>query len=329
MFSKGKVSSVSYEDLSNISEVEVAAHYFNVSSIPALISSPFRVDKNPSFSLYSPAKNEINYIDFSTGESGKIWTLLKKLWNCSYAEVAKRVKEDLKDNSFNNINVSASNRKQTIRINPLKELLCKTRNWEKHDIEYWESYGISLKWLKYADVYPISHKIIKDEDKTYVYKADKHAYAFAEFKENKLTLKIYQPFNKNGFKWANRHNKSIISLWTKVPKTGQKICICASLKDALCLWANTGIPSIALQGEGYSMSNSAINDLKTRYKEIYICFDNDEAGLKDAEKLSKTTGFVNVVLPKFKEGKDISDYYKYLGNKELFKETLLKLFNYD
>ena len=183
-----------------------------------------------------------------------------------------------------------------------------------------------MKWLKYADVYPISHKIVIKDNKSYAFGADRYAYAYVEFKEGRTTLKIYQPFNKNGFKWSNRHDRSVISLWTKVPKEGDKICICSSLKDALCLWANTGIPSLAIQGEGYGMSDTAINELKRRFNKIYICLDNDEAGLKDGVHLANKTGFINVVIPQFKGGKDISDLYKVLGNKEQFKQTILSLF---
>jgi len=53
-----------------------------------------------------------------------------------------------------------------------------------------------------------------------------------------------------------------------------------------------------------------LNELKRRYKQVYILFDNDEAGLADGEKLAAQTGFINVVLPPFKGGKDISDLYK-------------------
>ena len=139
-------------------------------------------------------------------------------------------------------------------------------------------------------------------------------------------MKIYQPFNNKGFKWANCHDKTVISLWTKIPKVGERVCICASLKDALCLWANTGVPALALQGEGYPISNTAINELKRRYNKIYILFDNDKAGLEDGKKLAEETGFINVVLPTEYGEKDVSDYYKSLQNKESFKNNLLKLF---
>lgn len=74
------------------------------------------------------------------------------------------------------------------------------------------------------------------------------------------------------------------------------------------------------------MSDTAISELKRRFKKVYILFDCDEAGLIDGEKLSKQTGFTNVVLPKFEGGKDVSDLYHSLQDKNKFKETILQLF---
>ena len=107
---------------------------------------------------------------------------------------------------------------------------------------------------------------------------------------------------------------------------GDKLCVCASMKDALCLWANTGIPAIATQGEGYGISDTAVNELKRRYKQVYILLDNDEAGLIDGEKLAASTGFTNIVLPQFEGGKDISDLMRIKG-KDVFLKTILPLFN--
>lgn len=326
MIGKGSKSKEPYLNLSNLTQADIAAYYLNIKSIPSLIHSPLRQDTKPSFALYCPKGTEVNYRDFSTGESGTIWTLLTKMWDCSVAEAAARVYNDLGDKSYGTKVGVGSFETRHCKINTQIDLQCKVREWRDYDLEYWGSYGISLKWLKCADVYPISHKIVIKDDKSYVFGADKYAYAYVEFKEGRTTLKIYQPFNKNGFKWSNRHDRSVISLWTKVPKEGDKICICSSLKDALCLWANTGIPSLAIQGEGYGMSNTAINELKRRFNKIYICLDNDEAGLKDGVHLANKTGFINVVIPQFKGGKDISDLYKVLGNKEQFKQTILSLF---
>lgn len=326
MIGKGSKSKEPYLNLSNLTQADIAAYYLNIKSIPSLMHSPLRRDSKPSFALYCPKGTEVNYKDFSTGESGTIWTLLTKMWNCSVAEAAAKVYNDLGDKSYGTKIGVGGYMTRHCKVNSQTDLQCKVRGWRDYDLEYWNSYGISLKWLKYADIYPISHKIIIKDSISYTFGADKYAYAYVEFKEGKVTLKIYQPFNKKGYKWSNKHDKSVISLWTKVPKKGNRICICSSLKDALCLWANTGIPSLAIQGEGYRMSDTAINELKKRFNRIYICLDNDEAGLKDAIQLASKTGFINVVLPQFKGGKDVSDLYKVLGNKEQFKQTILSLF---
>lgn len=328
MISSGK-SSFTLDDVLRVaSEAQIVSYYLGIQKVPCIINSPLRQDRHPSFGLYSPNGTEINYIDFSTRDSGTIFTLLKNMWNLDYPEVFKRICQDF--SKFNSKATVIKSSKCNITSQGSSsniDMKCKVREWKDYDLEYWASYGITLPWLKYANVYPISHKIIIKDGKEFVFGADKYAYAYVEFKEGKTTLKIYQPFNKRGFKWANKHDRSVISLWTKVPKTGDKIVVCSSLKDALCLWANTSIPAIAIQGEGYGISNTAINELKRRYKEVYILLDNDEAGLRDGEKLSASTGFINLVLPNINGAKDISDLYKSLENKKRFKNIILNLFN--
>ena len=330
MISSGNFSGT-LEDVHRVTtQAQITSYYLGVTDIPCIICSPIRRDEKPSMGIYSPNGSDVNFIDFGTGERGSIFTLLRKMWNTSFADTLKRICGD-----FNRFPTSASVKASipSCRIvgNPdhsrSVDMQCKVREWRDYDIKYWESYGVPLKWLKYADVYPISHKIIIKNGNSYVFGADKYAYAYVEFKEGKTTLKIYQPYNKSGFKWANKHDKSVISLWTKVPEYGDSICICSSLKDALCLWANTGIPALAIQGEGYSISNTAVSELKRRYKEIYILLDNDEAGVQDALKLAESTGFTNIVLPKEYGAKDVSDLYLLLQDKERFKNIVLGLFS--
>lgn len=322
-------SSISLEDiLKKTTESSILYFYLGITEIPCIINSPLREDKRPSFGLYSRDGKRIFYTDLSTGDRGGLFDLLSKMWGMSYVEVLERINKDIPkfSNGSNMKSYSPCNTVAIGKYNKLTDLQCKVREWERYDIEYWESYGITLKWLKYADVHPISYKIVIKDGVRRVYRADKYAYAYVERKDGKITLKIYQPFNKDGYKWSNKHDLSVISLWTKIPEYGDIVCICSSMKDALCLWANTGIPSLAVQGEGYRMSNTAINELKRRYKRIFILFDNDEAGLVDGEKLAKSTGFINLTLPKFEGGKDVSDLYRFLQNKEDFIKIIKGLF---
>ena len=309
------------EILSKVSELDILNYYFGVDKIPTIISSPLRPDNHPSFGFYSIDGQKIHWTDLATKDRGGTFDLLGKYWGESYNDVLAHVWEDLPKITKTN-GYSALGKPKIVTTKEYSsnlDLQCKTREWREYDLEYWASFGITLEWLKYADIHPISYKIIIKGENKMVFPADKYAYAYVEYKEGKVTLKIYQPFNQKGYKWSNRHDRSVISLWTKVPEFGDRICICSSMKDALCLWANTGIPSLSVQGEGYTMSETAINELKRRYKKVYIIFDSDEAGIKDAQKLEEITGFTNLPLPKTDKGKDISDLYYYYGKKFLCK----------
>ena len=331
MISHGKAANITLpEILSKISESEILYHYLGIKDIPCVISSPLREDRNPSFGLYSMDGEHIFYKDFSTKDTGGTFTLLSRLWGINYQEVLNRVYQELiKNNHITHTFVGKQTNVRTVSVvNNDNKLDVQTRDWKDYDLEYWGSYGITLDWLKWADVYPISHKIITKVDKKYTFPADKYAYVYVEHKEGHTTLKVYQPFNKNGFKWSNKHDRSVVSLWTKIPEYGSKVVICSSLKDALCLSANTNIPALAIQGEGYIISETAINELKRRFTKQYICLDNDKAGIEDAQKLAASTGFTNLVIPQFNGGKDLADYRKLFG-KEAFINLIKNLFNHE
>ena len=327
MIAKGIPNVTSDCILSEITEYDILQYYFNVSKVPTVICSPLRQDRKPSFGIYTPDGFKIKYKDYATGEYGGIFDLLMKYWSTDYQTVLNRIWSDLHGIPSSDTAIRKLHKSENTVIHKKDiKLECKVREWRDYDIEYWKSYGITLEWLKYADVWPVSHKIITVDNIRYTFAADRLAYAFVERKEGKITLKIYQPENTRGFKWTSKHDRSVISLWTKVPEYGDRICICSSLKDALCLSCNTGIPAVSIQGEAYKMSSTAVSELKRRYRSVYILLDNDDAGIKDGIKLAESTGFINLVLPEFEGGKDISDAYKSLG-KDRFLDMILPLFD--
>lgn len=317
-------SSISKEDVfTYFTEVEVLTSIFpEIKCLPYLMCSPLRQDNHPSFSIFTNNAGKVRYRDFANGENGGLLDLLCKYWNCDFYECLERIKE----NFIGTKEMIHTRKKTTIKKYKRTDskIEVKIRDWEDHDIKYWQSYGCNIKLLKYVEVYPISHKIIFKDGKKYTFAAPKFSYAFIERKEGKITKKLYSPYASK-YKWVTSTDSSVVGLWSKVPEYGDKICICSSLKDAVCLWGNSGIPCIYIQGEGYSMSATAIKELKRRYKTIFICLDNDEAGIKDAKKLQADTGFINIEIPQFQGGKDLSDFFKVNG-KDMFKDIIVKLF---
>lgn len=325
-------SSVTKADIfSQYSEAEILSSVFpEIKSLPCLINSPLRKDSHPSFSIYLTDGNHIRYKDHGElNESGSLLDLLCKYWGCTFNQALDKINHMLKGNdvTIKPKKIKTFTRKEADSNTKIQVAV---RPWKDFDFEYWESYGITRKWLHYAEIYPISHKIITKKDsqgkeQKYIFTADKYAYCFVERKEGKLQLKIYQPYNTKGFKWCSKMDGSVVGLWTKIPEKGDKVIICSSLKDALCISCQLNIPTLCLQGEGYSMSKTAIRELKRRYEKVFISFDVDNAGKKDAEKLAEETGFINIV-PDLGTEKDYSDYYKSLADKQHFKH-LKELFN--
>ncbi len=317
--------------LGRVSEETLLKHYLGINTIPCLTNCPYRKDVHPSFGIYYTCGGSLNSKDFATGENvGGAFQILAKTWNTTINTALIKIWSDLIEGSIDSSTPiqqkSALKEYRSKSAQKQSYLEVTVREWLPHDVEYWNSYGISTAWLNLADVFPISYIHKKNIfGQKYIVAAEKYAYVYIERKEGIITKKIYQPFSEK-HKWTNNMDKSVISLWSKIPETGDIVCICSSLKDALCLWANTGIPAIALQGEAYPMSNTAIMTLKDRYKHVYVCFDNDKWGLQDAVKFTKETGFTNIVLPPFDGGKDISDLYKSLTDKEDFKKIMSKLF---
>lgn len=330
--------SVTLDDiLSKTTEVDILAYYLGVTEIPCIIHSPLRVDNNASFGLYSRDGHRIFYIDFATKERGSTFDILSQLWGYNYMETLAKIANDIPKftTKISNIKMNDNKTPRVSRLNST-ELQCRVRDWASYDIEYWKSYGITLEWLKYAEVYPISHKIIIKGGRKYVFGADKYAYAYVEHKDNKTFIKIYQPLNKNGYKWTSNIDRSVWSLWTKIPREADNLIISSSMKDCLNISCNLHIPAICLQGEGYIPKPHVMQDLKNRYKRIIVFYDNDytnpnNPGRKDSIALASEYNLVRVEIPAEYESKDPSDLFKKYGRdryleimNEILKDVLWK-----
>lgn len=320
MFAKG-MPSISLEKL-GLTEADLLHKYLGIKQIPCLISNPWRKDNHPSLGLFINNKtNKINFQDFSTQEKGNTFELLKKVFNLNYNELYNKIVND----EISHVELKKGIRGKTkVRTSAIL-IQVVDRLWENWDIEYWNQFGINTRLLEACNVHPINLIILSGNDFRTTMKAEKYAYAYVEFKEGKQTIKVYQPFSKV-HKWLSNHDKSVVSLWSKTPKSGDIIIICSSVKDALTIIANLNIPAIAPQGEGYKFSKTAIKELKRRFKNIYVLYDNDKAGIEDAKKLVADTGFIYLELPKIKDCKDVAELRATIDKNSFINiiKTLLK-----
>ena len=323
-FGKCKQSICLDDILNKVSEVDILNHYLGISTLPILINSPFRQDKNPSVSVFINRNNNVIFKDFGTHKSYNLWSFLEDYWCCSYEEVLNKLNKDL--NNIKNI-------KGTLKVTHYKQYIHKSsklevtiREWREHDLQYWESYGINLEWLKFGRVYPISYIFINGNR----FPAEKHAYVYIEKKDGNITMKVYQPFSER-MKWLSKHDNSVWDLWDRLPEKGNKLIITSSRKDALCIWANTGIPAISLQGEGYIPKEHVVQQLKDRFEIVYVLYDNDfnsdiNNGRSFGEALSRKFNLQQIEIPTEWKSKDTSDLCFNWG-KDIVKQVIEELTN--
>ena len=312
--------------LGKTSEFDIMRFYLNIDVLPALINSPLRQDRNASVSIFSPDGVKVFYKDFGTGEHGSIFDLLGRMWNRTFSETITKIWDDIDRVKHNRINLNRTRRGVIHKSNSILEV--RTRQWFDYDMEYWNSYGISMEWLEFGDVYPISHILITRDNITKIIPAEKLAYVYVERKDGKVSLKVYQPKSQR-LKWLSKHDSSVWDLWSRLPDRGDTLFITSSRKDALCLWENTGIPSVSLQGEGYVPKEKVINQLKQRFGRVIIFFDNDydkdeNHGHIYASRLSGMFDLDMVEIPSEYKSKDPSDLFKNHGA-ETFRRVIKEL----
>ena len=333
-FSEGRKNSITIEDLlEKVSEAEILGHYLGVREIPCSMKSPIRVDNHKSFGIYSFDGKTITYRDFKTGETGSLFELLKKYWGFpNIYEVVDKINKELVNNDKGRAtNINLNRERIVTKISKsLIDVKCKVREWKDWDLKYWEQYGITLPWLQFSNTFPISHIIITKEGVTSTIPADKYAYVYVEFKDGIESLKIYQPYSQK-FKWTNNHDSSVWDLWQQLPEAGDDLIITSSRKDALCIWSNTGIPSCSLQAESYLPKQHVVEELKKRFKRVWVLYDNDwekadNPGRKLGAKIANEFGLPQIEIPKVYLSKDPSDLYKNHGVRTLI-EVVFKLLN--
>lgn len=318
--------STSIEKVNDLySDFDIAHKYLGITCVPEVINSPLRQDNNPSLGLFiNNRTNSLWFKDFGSGEKGSLYDLLAKMWNVSKDKVYERILKDMP--------VPALIRKRGAKVyrKSAGKIEVRVREWRDYDIAYWDSYGVSLPWLKFGEIYPISHIIITKNGHSYPIPAEKYAYVYVERKDGIVSFKIYQPYSKE-YKWMSKHDSSVWDLWTKIPEKGDKLIITSSRKDALAIWSNTGIPALSLQGEGYIPKKHVVQQLKDRYNKVYVLYDDDfqseeNHGRMYGKMIAERFNVTQIEIPEKWESKDPSDLVKNHG-REVLREVIYELVN--
>jgi hypothetical protein len=310
------------EVLKFVSEEQIFVRYIGDEFLTQrCIQSPLREDNIPSFSVFQGNKTGmIMWRDFATKESGDCFVLVKRLFLLKdYFEAVRLVARDFNIANFDDL---PSFRESTLNSQDIKvvklernevNLQVRYRTSKKYDHDYWKSFGIIPEILKQYHVYPVDIIFYND----WAIQADKYCYAYLEYKDGKPTYKVYQPFNK-AHKFTNNNDYSVWEGWVQLPDSGDRLIITSSRKDVMSIVSTAKIPSIALQSESVFPKEHVLNQLKERFKYIYLLYDNDlqasdNWGIKFGKKLAEEFDLQHIWIPDSYASKDYSDLVKNHG----------------
>lgn len=313
---------------SEISDENIFRYYISKLEIGKIMRSPLRKDKVPSFGVFYASKyNQLFYKDFKLG-SGDCIKFVSTLYNISYHEAISQIAKDFNLDNKYKLNFD---RGRTQLIGEFKPSIDKTykkvpkiidistRSWTNYDIVFWRSFGISISTLEAYDVHPVKYLFINND----IFPVDKYAYAYREYKDDKITYKVYQPFSV--FKWISNHNKTVHQGYKQLPVSGNLLLITKALKDVMSLCDVTGIPSVGIQNETILIKSSVMDEYKNRFKQVMTLFDNDPAGITLAFRYKTLYGISFITIP-YKYGcKDFSDLVKKEGidkSKEIIRDLI-------
>jgi hypothetical protein len=261
-------------------------------------------DKVPSMCIYMDTVSGFyKFKDFSSGNQGDSIELVKALFNMpTRGHAVNKIIYDYQDYISHN---TCSDIREFKVHDKFKVVDYEMRHWNTLDQQYWMRYKIGSKLLEHYNVVPLKYFTMekKDIDDSLVSFKFEKSYMYGYFRNDGALYKIYMP---------KTIDKKFIKVQNYVQGTDQLtfdkdyLIITSSLKDLMVFQklkiANT--ECIAPDSENTMIPESTVNKLNKRYKSIIVLFDNDEPGIKAAERYKLKYNFNYAVLPM---EKDLSD----------------------
>lgn len=254
-------------------------------------NSPFRKDSVPSGCFYKGKNDSIWFTDFGTGENigaRKGFEILNG--DASKLEMKSKPKTSTK---------TYKKKKITIEI--------EKGYWTQERLQYWKDFHVDEDLLR-EEVSVCKKVTLKTDYDSYALLEEYHSYAY--YFSNTDHYKIYQPFSHAKKFVGNTTTYDIYGMSTIegyddviITSSGKDYLVLKSLRDELDMEFDV----IAPNAEGYLIPENSRKKIQDR--NIYLYYDNDQAGIKNAEKHASVYDAKIIVNPEDKP-KDPSDWSK-------------------
>jgi 5S rRNA maturation endonuclease (ribonuclease M5) len=311
-------------DLNDVPREWVFEHYLKLTErlcgqslkLKSVFSSK---DKVPSMCVYTDGRGNYRFKDFSSGYGGDGLNLVMHLFNLeSRGKASFKIMEDYNTFISNNTYVPIVYKPHSKYVVSDYEM----RHWNTLDQQYWRGFKLTSSILEAHNVHPLSYyTMIKEDEGLLLDSVTMQVnFIYGFFREDGSLYKIYTPKNKD-----NKFIKvsDYIQGSDQLKYDTKYLIITSSLKDLMCFkrLGISGIETIAPDSENSVIPESFMKPLLQKYQKIIVLFDNDEPGLKSAQKYKDKYGFEYVNLDM---SKDLSDSVKDYGVDKV-RETLFPL----
>ena len=275
-------------------------------------------DRTPSMCIYlDKIKIIYKFKDFSTGKQGSAIDLVKELYNEEFFSASKRIVHDYNDFVLHNnggYNVDEFKIQSKYQVSSYS-----SRQWNTKDQYYWTQFNIGSRLLDLYNVRPLDEYTMckKEENEEDKLLKISSSYIYGYFRENGELYKIYQPKVKE---------KKFIKVCNYLQGQDQlsdkpHLMIVSSLKDLMSIKSLKipGYDYVAPDSENSMIPKAQMLDFTTRYTNIHMILDNDDAGQK---AMIKYTDQYDIAAFKLKLSKDIADSVRDFGPKQVRDEIL-------
>lgn len=312
--------------LSRFSEEQLMEYYLHIPVKKGLFRSPLRRDKQPTCSFYRNKSGTLIFKDFATGQHLNIFDVVQSIFRCDYFESLRIIANDfgiVRDNALHK-------NPGKINLNPIKikdkeisKIQIEVQEFTDSELKWWGKYGISKDILKRFNVYSCKHVFLNDQ---LFAESQQHCPIFGYYGKKYQGLELWRCYfpKRTSFRFITNWPSKKIQGYDQLPKKGKLLVITKSMKDSMCLYS-CGITACAPNSENLFIPDKVLEDLKNRFENIVVLYDNDRPGLYNMAKIRKEhPELTYVFIPKRYGSKDISDFYKDHGRKETL--NLIKTF---
>ena len=312
--------------LSRFSEEQLMEYYLHLPVKKGLFRSPLRRDKQPTCSFYRNKSGTLIFKDFATGQHLNVFDVVQSIFRCDYFESLRIIANDFGIVQDNTLHKNPGK----INLNPIKikdkeisKIQIEVQEFTDSELKWWGKYGISKDILKRFDVYSCKHVFLNDQ---LFAKSQQHCPIFGYYGKKYQGLELWRCYfpKRTSFRFITNWPSKKIQGYVQLPKKGKLLVITKSMKDSMCLYS-CGITACAPNSENLFIPDKVLEDLKNRFENIVVLYDNDKPGLYNMAKIRKEhPELTYVFIPKRYGSKDISDFYKDHGRKETL--NLIKTF---